>query len=424
MTRTFPWNFLTFVFVVSVATVTLYLYSPSKSPGQQALPLTPNSAAGFEGLDQAITQATEFLLARQGNDGAWHSERYGSMRQGAANTALVLYALSQLSPEDLESHADAIQRARNFLLPGIEKTGCVSNPDGSLDYPVYSTALILTVDKRIDLKLKPAQTQRMVNYLLDSQCMEPRGFTLENPNHGGWDILGPGPTRGKTAGTNVSVTFFVVEALAQFRGSQPDQPTDETPEDSKPSDLPVELGKKVDAALLATNQWSQRIQANEGGFYFTSKRKSALNKAGWDDKQQTSPSAYGSATCDGLGLLLQLGETPSGKPVQSSLSWLAEHPGVDAVPGFKSDLEGNGWPASLKFYYLAALSRSLSAFESDENTATSNAIIKQLLDNQFESGAWRNEASLMRENDELIATPFGLIALLNCKSILAQAESR
>ena len=422
MIQNSPRNFRVRVFAVIVASITFYFQLQAGAFGWQSEP--PASPK----LDQAINQSVDFLLSRQGTDGAWHSEHYGAMKQGAANTALVLYALSHLPSETLQTHSDAIDRATDFLLPGIEKQGCVANPEGSLDYPVYSTALILTANKRVGLKLKPDQIRRMVTYLLDSQCTKARGFTSENPNFGGWDILGPASTQGKTAGANVSVTFYVVEALSLVRSSQTDQRNEgsvaEDPGNIIQTELSAKLVKRIDAALVAASQWCQRHQSDDGGFCFTSERRSTLNKAGWTDKLHLVPNPYGSATCDGLGILLNVGETRRSEPAQLTLSWLTQHPGVDTVPGFKADVDKIGWPLGLRFYYSAALSRSLKTFDEKPAIATSNAVIKQLLETQLTSGAWKNESSHMRENDELIATPFGLIALLNCKSIVADTENR
>ena len=358
----------------------------------------------------AIGRAVEYLLSQQAEDGGWHSEHYGAMKQGAANTSLVLYALSHLSKTELQTHAQAIAKAQKFLLAGIDKAGCVANPDGSVDYPVYSTALILTAHQRIDLKLTTTQVERMVQYLLDSQCSERRGFITKDPNHGGWDILGPGGTNGKTAGANVSVTFYVVQALSQFR-----KPADVAGNRNIDSKLNPKLEEAVETSLVAAEQWCERILASSksGGFYFTSKRKSNLNKAGWNSQKLNSPRAYGSATCDGLGVLLMLEEEASSK-TQKPINWLARHPGVNIVPGFKPEVDESGWPISLKFYYFGALSRSLDVLGDERAIATREAIFKQLLETQLSSGAWKNQSARMRENDELIATPFALISLLNC----------
>ncbi len=410
MIQTFSRRYL-FKAALALASLTLTSLLSANALGRQT-----QSVAADKPIDQAILAATKFLISRQAEDGAWHSQHYGTMKQGAANTALVLYALSKLPLDELNRHADSIDLARKFLLPGIDKQGCVANPDGSLDYPIYTTAMILTVHKRIDLKLTPTQIRTMVKYLLDSQCMKQRGFTEKNPNHGGWDILGPGSTKGKTAGANVSVTFYVVEALSHYASDQK-RTTSQQGEGKRT--LTPQLEKEVDAALAAAKQWCHRILASssDGGFYFTSKVKSTLNKAGWKDQEMNAPSSYGSATCDGLGLLVNLGESGSSDLVRASIDWFADHPGVDMAPGFKAEVGAIGWHSGLKFYYNAALSRTMKFFDEDQAITTGSAISKLLVENQLGSGAWRNPSSQMRENDELIATPLGLIALLNCKSL-------
>ena len=382
--------------------------------------LVPAVAWGFQSdAEQVIDSAVKFLLAKQADDGAWHSEHYGAMKQGAANTSLILYALSHLRPDELQQHSEAIQRAAAFLQPGIKRNGCVANPEGSLDYPIYSTAMVLTVHKRIGLGLKPLQVEAMIKYLLDSQCTNQRGFDDQNPNQGGWDILGPGSTGGKTSGANVSVTFYVVEALVAYQATS--DGVEAGVEKEKPGhkkiELSNELAQKVDVALAAASRWCQRIveRSPDGGFYFTSEHKSLLNKAGWRDKTRTAPLAYGTPTCDGLGVLLKLATEPDDNAVSRSVDWLENRPDVDVVPGFKSSADDIGWPSSLKFYYLAALSRSLSQFEQEKARSIREAITQQLVEAQLVSGAWKNDSSRMRENDVLIATPLGLIAILNCR---------
>ena len=113
---------------------------------------------------------------------------------------------------------------------------------------------------------------------------------------------------------------------------------------------------------------------------------------------------------------MQVSGGQTDKRTKAAVGWLANHPGVETVPGFGEEVDSIGWPSSLRFYYAAALSRSLGLFEKDQAAEIKNAIVKQLTQNQLASGAWQNESSAMRENDELIATPFGLIALLNCVS--------
>lgn len=343
-------------------------------------------------ITAAIDKAVGFLMENQSADGGWHSEHYGSMKQGGAITSLVLYSLSHLPDPVRTRHSDSIQKAAKFLQPGIENKGCVANPDGSLDYPVYSTAMILTAHKKLDLGLSPQQIKRMIGYLIASQCAEPRGFLEGNPNLGGWDILGPGSTQGKTAGANVSVTYYVLEALSLY----------EDP--------------RVEPVAAAARKWCHRILATngDGGFYFTSEIRSSLNKAGIHNER--TPRAYGSSTCDGLSILLLTGSDPKSKLVGATVDWLTDHAGTDSVPGFLEADRSHGWAFGLRYYYLNGLSRVVNLFEPPLASKQKLAIAQLLTDIQEQSGGWKSEFKNMREDDPLIATPLALIALNNIQN--------
>ena len=357
---------------------------------------TKNPDGSFPDTEQAIADGLKSIMRQQATDGAWHSEHYGSMKQGAAVTAFTLYSISHLSAESRKPHAAAFKKAVDFLKQGIDKRGCVSAPDGSMDYPVYSTSLILTVHKKLNIGLTPTQIKNMIQFLLDGQCMEKRGFKPENLNHGGWDILGPGSTKGKTAGANVSVTYYVLEALSQYQ-------SDDLFEDDR-----------IKKSIAAAKVWCDRIvkTSDKGGFYFTSEIRSNLNKAGWVTEEQ--PRAYGSATCDGLGILLFTDAKKDAEAVKQTVAWLNANPQIDEVPGFTD--EESSWPSSLRFYYLTALSRSLDHFEPAVTKKRRRAIAQLLVDTQSQSGLWQSEFNQMRENDPLIATSLALIALANIGS--------
>ncbi|MFK7769112.1 MAG: prenyltransferase/squalene oxidase repeat-containing protein [Mariniblastus sp.] len=363
---------------------------PSDNKPQQG---TKNPDGSFPDTKGSIAAGLTFLMRQQADDGAWHSQHYGSMRQGAAVTAFALYSISHLPDEARAPHVEGFKKAVDFLKLGIEKRGCVSAPDGSMDYPVYSTALILTVHKKLDIGLTATQVKRMVQFLLDSQCNESRGFTPDNANLGGWDILGPGSTEGKTAGANVSVTFYVLEALSLYQADK------------------IFKDDRVKTSIAAARTWCDLIvkTSSTDGFYFTSEIRSNLNKAGWAKDEQ--PRVYGTATCDGLGILLHTGSEKDSEAVKQTLAWLVKNRQVDQVPGF-TDEESN-WPSSLRFYYLTALSRSLNLFEPDFAIKQRKSIAQLLVDSQAKTGFWKSDFNQMRENDPLIATSFALIALAN-----------
>ena len=337
----------------------------------------------------AIESAFEYLISKQSpKDGGWHSECYGPLRQGAASSGLVIYSLSHLPDPLLQKRKQEITRAAEFVRRRILKNGSVANHDGSLDYPVYCTAMLLTAHLKMDLGILEADTQRMLNYLLMSQCLQRRGFENGNVNIGGWDILGlNGPVHGKTPGANVSVTFYVTEALKGY--SKQD--------------------RRVEDSLKNANQWCLSLQnAEEGGFYFSAIRKSPLNKAG--TTYTGTPRSYGSATQDGIGILLNTGMESKNFRLQNSIEWMNKNPQL-TVPGFENGHKESAWAKALQYYYLAAYSRNISM--SRDAASRKNKIIKLLLRAQEKDGSWKNALPNMREDDPLIATSFALIALCN-----------
>lgn len=88
------------------------------------------------------------------------------------------------------------------------------NPDKSVDYPTYVAALLLIAARKLKVELPQKKRDALVRYLLATQISEKRGFEPESPHHGGWELTGDVKMRGFTTGANISITCFVLEALA------------------------------------------------------------------------------------------------------------------------------------------------------------------------------------------------------------------
>src|SRR5688572_17308283 len=114
----------------------------------------------------SLAKAAEYLRSQQAQDGGWHSQTYGQLKDGAGATALVLYAISYLPPEVSEKIAGAVARGFAFLDQGIAKRKSVASPDGSLDYPTYASAMWLTARRRLTLPARPEQESKLRDYLL------------------------------------------------------------------------------------------------------------------------------------------------------------------------------------------------------------------------------------------------------------------
>lgn len=344
--------------------------------------------------DKAVRAAVDYLMSQQGEDGGWHAPAYGNLRPGAAITSFVLYSLSYAPAELTEPYRDDLIRGREFLVPGIERNGYVSNPDGSPDYSNYATAMLLVADERLGLGLSDTYRNRMIDYLVAAQLGEAQEYGPENADYGGWDLSGwmIGPR--KTTGTNISVTAVVVQALQESAGRRED----------------------VRQSLKRAEAWLKNCQnlAGDGGFHFHPQRDHHGNKAMWQNDERSQAHSYGTATADGLRILRLL-DIPAGDTRHDAAkTWFTDHDQADIVPGFGHLEPSTGWEEGLWFYFM--YSRSMIADDALFEETNSQAI-KRLVEKQRADGSWENANARMREDDPLIATPFALIALCNLRSV-------
>jgi hypothetical protein len=342
-------------------------------------------------IDKSLRRSVAWVFTKQAKDGGWHSETYGSQRSGASITALVLYALSR-DPDGIpKSQRKDVERAFAFLRRGIGKKGFVVAPDGTLDYPLYSTAMTLIAARRLRLseKLPAAEHRKLVAFLISEQLTERKGFKPDQPDYGGWDLLAGSGARGVTSGTNVSVSSFVLEALRD------------------------EKGPAAKRAMKLAAKWVAGCQnfPTDGGFFFHPKRSHLGNKALWTDREGKHPRSYGTATCDGLHCLLASGISKSDKRFRAGVDWLQRHPAVKFVPGFEKAPKSLGWKEGLRYYYAFRLAPLLPLLDAKEAAKRRAELVTVLSQSQKKGGRWQSESARMREDDPLIATCFAIIAL-------------
>ena len=339
-------------------------------------------------VSAARERGTAWLLKQQAADGGWHSRTYGGLRDGAAVTSLAVYTFSLMPDQDRPDIKHAVEAAAEFLRNGFEKRRTIASPDGSLDYPTYATAMILTASRRFPSLTKALPRERLVEYLVSAQVNAARGFTQDSPDYGGWDLLGIDDASGISTGTNVSVTNYVLEALA----------TDASPE--------VKAARKLGLAWLLRAQQA----TGDGGFAFTAEAGSMNNKALWRDAEHRHPRSYGSPTCDSIQALLHCGLAKEDETLEAAVKWLIDHPAVEIVPGFEDLPAELGWRDGLRFYYAQSLARVLRLLPRAVAADRAERLAKWLLHVQA-GGTWKNESARMREDDPLIATSLALTAL-------------
>jgi len=341
----------------------------------------------------SVEKAVAFLMSKQGKDGGWHSETYGSLRQGASLTAFSLYGISHVPEEVVAAYRKDIQRGFDFLRTGIDEKGHVANPDGTSDYPSYASAMTLTAARRLKIKLSEDDEQKLIDYLIGAQLGESRKFSPDNPHYGGWDMTGSQLVLGQTSGTNVSLGRFVIEALSASDDA------------------------KAKAAVQLGRQWAHGCQnfPGDGGFFFVPEARFQSNKAQLmkdrEDESERRPRSYGTTTCDGVCCLLYAGASDMDERVAAGVKWVVDRPTVDEVPGFEDLKPSTQWEKGLRYYYYAGLVKVLPYFPEEESAERSKNLTKKLLSDQRRDGSWKNESQRMREDDPLICTSLGLIAM-------------
>src|SRR5258705_3205246 len=108
-------------------------------------------------IDSSLQSAVKFLVEHQSPDGAWRSETYGFLKDGASLSPHVAAFLSQLSLEKFHAKAP-LEKARHFLRTVGQE---------NLIYPVYTAADISRVFAH-----EPEIQSRWLTYLRQHQLTE------------------------------------------------------------------------------------------------------------------------------------------------------------------------------------------------------------------------------------------------------------
>lgn len=338
----------------------------------------------------AVKRGVDWLLSQQGEDGRWCSETYGVLRSGVGTTALIVDALSETKPAADSPTDIAIRRGIKALTSNLSPEGLVLAPDGRSDSPVYGTALILTASQRVHPLPEELRT-KLINGLLRSQQIPANGWPENAPGRGGWGTE-PDPATADSNPSNLSVTVYVLRALAETNALKP--------------------AVRADATSFL-NRVRNANREPDGGFWFHPRRNDHLNKLGWflDKDGQPQPRSYSTATCDGLSALLQVGFSDETKDVQAAMTALLSQQ-IPSPPELPTEPDGIIPPlAGLYFYHAAALATVWSETKDERLKGRCQQVRKQLISLQKEDGRWESPIAIMREDDSLIATAFALIAL-------------
>lgn len=369
----------------------LILLLPGSGCERQALN-TPSETARKTSLQRGIA----YLVAQQSSEGLWMSPNYGNLKDGAAMTAFVMYALSN---QDFDNRDSILQAGVERLAPQVLEHGFVTNPGGP-DYSNYGSAMLLLTCRQSGLEIDPQVEKQLVAYLGRAQLDEEEGFAPDHPDYGGWDLSGWMTGTRPTTGTNISVSSVVIEAISRYRHLD-----------------------NVALALKRSESWITGLQnrTGDGGFFFHPRRDHDGNKAGWaDGNARNETRSYGTATADGITILSTLGRADDDSDLQAAVNWIAERDDLTQVPGFEHEAGEASWAHGLKFYYYQSLARCLPRFSTTDARKMAAQMIEQIESTQRADGSWSNPNARMREDDPLIATGFAIMALRQCYQYLAE----
>jgi hypothetical protein len=209
----------------------------------------------------------------------------------------------------------------------------------------------------------------MIAYLRAQQFADKNGWKRDDPPYGAWGMGGEVRRPPEPGHVDLSVTRYVLEALAAA-GLKPSDPA-------------------TQKALV----FVELCQNPDGGFYFSPVNPD-INKAGDTNGKFNS---YGTATADGVLALQAAGVDDADRRIRSAKAWLKAHHRPDAAPGFDVP-PYQAWAQGLRFYYAAAVSRAMPE-------------LPVLLPPQKSDGSWANSSNLVKEDDPLIATALALRVL-------------
>jgi squalene-hopene/tetraprenyl-beta-curcumene cyclase len=369
--------------------------------------------------DNSSHRAARYLFRQQGDDGGWHSPQYGVMRSGQALTPFVMWALMSTIDSLASDDAGRLMRAARFIMSRLTREGVLGRFDPELvEYPVYSTAYALLSFRRLQSYHRllgrdgDDAIARMQAYLLAAQYDEDTGFGPKDAAYGGWGLQ-EALVPGKSGHMDLAHTRRALEALQAGAGQRELQGAQRRARkflalvQKRP-----EADARQPAADNAPRTSNQRPPAPpfDGGFYF-SPVVTAANKGRLDEHPAPHWRSYATATCDGALALLAAGVPRDDPRVTAAARWLTEHADVDYPQGVPAEYP-EPWGEAIRFYHYAVRAEAYRAlkFPAAERAKLAAAVAAR----QRADGSFVNDNPLMKEDDPVLCTALGTIALANC----------
>ena len=376
----------------------------------------PREPSLAERADAAQARGAAFLVASQGEDGAWRSTTYGFLRGGWALTAACTKALV-FAPAD-PAAAAAAERGLAFLAGAVGDDGEVDGERLGLAYPVYTASLAVIAFAAVE-RLEPgrfAAPRAAWQRLLERHQLGPElGWEEDDAAFGGWSYAATPPWKGAPSPfeADLSSTLFALGAL-------------------RLAGVPAD-----DARIRRALRFVERCQnlplageapdpARDDGGFFLSPSVALQDKAGGVrvTSLRLRAASYGTASADGLRALLRCGVARDDPRVVAAERWLAGRWDPARVPAAGDDARPGELEAAWTYWSWSSAHALVEAgrFTLDDGRDWGRELSLELLARQRPDGAWSNPHTLLKEDDPLVATPMALAALALAR--VAHAEVR
>ncbi len=382
----------------------------ARADGAVEVPVVPE-ARPLRALALArLEAATLWLCAQQRRHGGWNNPGpRGEIKPATHVSSLCLLALASAPPAaSAPTYENTLRSARDRA---TEFVLAYQAPDGGIDqkdsprYRVFSSSFALLALLQLDAEANRNRAAQLRNFLLRSQMVPGPKLAEDHTAVGGWnyhDEFQPNNLK-----VEVTVTAWALDALAAARG------IDEldVSETLRRAERFVSACWNSPAAGVSPGDWA------DGGFLTHPRHSKAGERE--IDLDVFQYRSYGSATADAFRALGALGIPPEDPRSRSARSWLARNFSVSRNPGFPEHAPV-AYDHGIFYYYLLSLARGfdragITTLVADDAEGAGHDwrrdLALELIVRQEPDGFWKNPVPIMSEDEPVIATALGILAL-------------
>jgi len=373
-----------------------------------------------ERIDDSLTKAVEYLMAKQSEDGAWRSETYGCFRDGPTLTPYIMSCLLFL-PQGGVRMQGSFRKGARYVMDMVDEDGNIRLGEHGLNFPVYTAASASRVVVLLDKAEEHKETQAAwLAFLLARRLSTSLGWDPADADYGGWGFAldipkkpAPGQLKCAFCESNLTATIFGIGALHSAKVQR---------DDPIWKDILIFVKK---CQNFSDDPARSDERFDDGGFFFRpgDALENKAGIAGTDRFGRERFHSYGSMTADGVRALLGCGLGPDHPRVVAGKKWLEDNFTVETNPG--SFAEGREvLRGATYYYYLWSVAHALTRLGIREAPSEAGPVnwaevlADKVMDLQRPDGSWVNRFTDAKEDDPLVSTPWAAAALANCRYVL------